>query len=148
MPFFSSSHFWTNFAHSFLKCVLNLGQLFILREKGAHAYFVRRTYPQYLCQRIIWGNSSKKREKWNQQNIFFHAYFSLEFSAKHENVKLLPLIHLTASKCVLLLFLQIILLFSMIVSCRTKKTNFILQKLFNKQFFILNALCILYFHCA
>ena len=82
MAFFSSSHFWINLAHSFLKCVLNLGQLFILRKKDAHANFVRRTCHN-IYARISWGNSSKKRKKCNKKNIFLRL-LSLEFSAKQK----------------------------------------------------------------
>ena len=82
MAFFSSSHFWTNLAHSFLKCVLNLEQFLVLLKKDAHANFVRRTCHN-IYARIIWGNSSKKRKKCNKKNIFLRL-LSLDFSAKQK----------------------------------------------------------------
>ena len=147
MAFFSSSHFWINLAHSFLKCVLNLGQLFILRKKDAHANFVRS---DALVTIFMHGSSEvtlQKKERNATRRTFFYAFCLWNF-LRNKKWKLLPLIHLAASQCVLLLLLYIILLFSIIVCCRTKKTKFYFWKLFNKQFCILNALFILYFCCA
>ena len=98
---------------------------------GSYLFCARRMRTHILSDALVHniyasGSSEvtlqKKERNATSKTFFFSRIFFSGIFCEKWKLKLLPLIHLTASECVLLLFLQIILLFSMIVSCRTKKS--------------------------